>query len=53
MFNLFRKKTEKEILLTKYKDLMAKCHKASSTDRKKSDQLFLEAHQVLKQIDEF
>ena len=46
MFGLFRRKTESEKISEKYKELMAKAHKYSSTDRKLSDQYIAEANKL-------
>ena len=51
MFNLFKKKSEKEILQKKYEKLMKEAHVLSSTNRKLSDDKVFEAEKVLKQMD--
>jgi len=51
MLGLFKKKSEKEKLQSEYQKLMAQCHKLSTVDRKKSDQLYFEAHEIMKVIE--
>lgn len=51
MFNLFKKKSEKEKLQEKYGKLMAEAHKLSTTNRKMSDDKVAEAEEVLKEMD--
>jgi hypothetical protein len=51
MFNLFKKKTEKEILMDKYNKLMEESFKLSKTNRKESDQKAAEAAALLEKID--
>lgn len=51
MFNLFKKKSEKEVLQNKYKKLMAEAHRLSQTNRKLGDEKVYEAELVMKQIE--
>ncbi len=51
MFNLFKKKSKKEKLQDRYRNLMAEAHRLSSINRRLGDEKIAEAEQVLKQID--
>jgi hypothetical protein len=51
MFGLFKKKTEEEKLQEKYKKLMEEAFKLQTVNRSDSDQKYLEADNVLKQIE--
>ncbi len=51
MFGLFKKKSEKEKLQEKHKDLMQQAYDLSRTDRTASDAKTAEAEEVLKQIE--
>lgn len=51
MFNLFKKKSEIEILQKKYEKLMKEAHGLSTTNRKLSDDKVFEADQVLKEME--
>lgn len=51
MFNLFKKKSEIEILQKKYEKLMKEAHSLSTTNRKLSDDKVFEADQVLKEME--
>ena len=51
MFGLFKKKTEREKLLDLYKIKKEQAFKLSKVDRKKSDELEKEAHDILLKID--
>ncbi len=51
MFNLFKKKTEKERLQDQYRKLMEEAHKLSHTNRKLADEKTFEADQVLKKLE--
>ncbi|WP_297693944.1 Lacal_2735 family protein [uncultured Eudoraea sp.] len=51
MFNLFKKKSEKEVLQNKYKKLMAEAHQLSQTNRKLGDAKIYEAELVMLQIE--
>lgn len=48
---LFRRKSEKEKLQAKYKELVDEAYKLSHTNRRNSDLKTAEAEEVLKQID--
>ncbi|KAA1243098.1 Lacal_2735 family protein [Aquimarina sp. RZ0] len=52
MFGLFKKKSEKEILQKKYKELMEQAYKLSHSNRSASDDKQAEAEEVLKRIKE-
>jgi hypothetical protein len=51
MFGLFKKKTQREVLLQRYKKLMKESHSLSTTDRVKSDQKFAEAEELMNKLD--
>ncbi|MFL1897068.1 Lacal_2735 family protein [Aquimarina sp. 2-A2] len=51
MFNLFKKKSEKEILQKKYEKLMSEWHQLSSTNRSESDKKYAEAEAILKKLE--
>ena len=51
MFNLFKKKSEVEILKEKYQKLVAEAYKLSHTNRTQSDQKQAEAEAVMKKIE--
>jgi len=51
MFQIFKKKTEKEKLQEKYKKLLEESYKLSHTNRSASDQKAAEAEALLKQIE--
>lgn len=51
MFGLFKKKSEEEKLQEKYKKLMEDAFKLQTVNRSDSDQKYLEADNVLKQIE--
>ncbi|MFC4269782.1 Lacal_2735 family protein [Polaribacter marinivivus] len=51
MFGLFKKKSELEKLQEKYKKLMEEGFKLQSINRSDSDQKYLEADAILKQIE--
>lgn len=51
MFGFFKKKTEKELLQEKYKNLQKESFKLSTTNRKLSDQKAFEAEEVMKQLE--
>lgn len=51
MFGLFRKKSEKEKLEKKYRQLMEESYKLSHANRKASDEKAAEANEILKQIE--
>ena len=50
MFGLFKKKSKKELLLTKYKKLNEEAYKLSHHNRKASDIKLKEANDVLQEI---
>jgi len=51
MFGLFKKKSEEDKLQDKYKKLMEEAYKLQSINRSDSDQKYLEADAVLKEIE--
>ena len=51
MFGLFKKKSEVEKLQDKYKKLMEEAFKLQSINRSDSDAKYLEADNILKEID--
>ena len=51
MFGLFKKKSKIEILQKRYEKLLKEYHQLSSTSRLESDRKFVEAQEVLKEID--
>ena len=51
MLGLFKKKTEEERLQEKYKKLMEEGFKLQSINRSDSDQKYLEADALLKEIE--
>lgn len=51
MFGLFKKKSEVEKLQEKYKKLMEEGFKLQSINRSNSDQKYLEADNLLKEIE--
>jgi len=50
MFGLFKKKSQKEILETKFKKLMQEWHELSTINRSASDQKYVEAQLIAEQI---
>lgn len=48
---LFKRKSEKDKLQSRYSKLMAEAYKLSHTDRKASDLKTAEASEILKQIE--
>ena len=50
MFGLFKKKSKKDTLLSKYKKLNAEAYKLSHHNRKASDKKLKEANDILEQI---
>jgi hypothetical protein len=52
MFGLFRKKSEKEKLMERYRRLLEEAHRLSSTDRRASDLKTAEAAELLKRLEE-
>lgn len=53
MFGLFKKKSEIEKLQDQYKKLMEEAYKLQSINRSQSDQKYLEADNILKEIATF
>ncbi len=51
MFGLFKKKSKVDKLQEKYKKLMEEGYKLQSSNRSDSDQKYLEADNVLKEIE--
>jgi len=51
MFGLFKKKSPVDKLYKKHKDLLAKSHQLSHSNRAEADRLQAEAEEVLKEID--
>ena len=51
MFGIFRRKTKIEKLNLKYKSLMNEAYKLSKTNRKKSDEKYFQADEILKEIE--
>ena len=51
MFGLFKKKSKVEILNSKYKKLQEQAFKLSTSSRAQSDQKYVEAEEVLKEIE--
>ncbi len=51
MFNLFKKKSEKEVLQERYRKLMEESHKLSHVNRKRADDKVFEAEEVLKKLE--
>lgn len=51
MFGLFKKKTKKEILQSKYEELMKDYYELSKVNRKLSDEKFAEAQKILAEIE--
>jgi hypothetical protein len=52
MFSFFKKKSPKEQLALKYKNLLEEAFQLSRTNRKASDQKMAEAEEVLRQLKE-
>ena len=51
MFGLFKKKSEKDILISNYNNIKKKAFEQSKINRRESDRLEAEAHKILIQID--
>jgi len=51
MFGLFKKKSEKDKLILIYNKIKKKAFDQSKINRKESDRLEVEAHEILKKID--
>ncbi|MBI1193713.1 MAG: Lacal_2735 family protein [Bacteroidetes bacterium] len=52
MFGLFKKKSEKEKLMDRYRQLLEEAHRLSSTDRRASDLKTAEAEALIQRIEE-
>lgn len=52
MFGLFKKKSEKDKLRSKYEKLLKEAHTLSTTNRKMSDQKAFEADEIMKKIEQ-
>ena len=52
MFGFFKKKSEADKLQEKYKKVMEEGYKLQSINRSDSDQKYLEADAILKEIDQ-
>ncbi len=51
MFGLFKKKTQREVLLEQYKKLMKESHSLATTNRTESDVKFAEAQYIIDKVD--
>ena len=51
MFGLFKKKSEREVLLEQYQKLLKESHSLSTTNRMASDKKRAEAEEVMDQVD--
>ena len=51
MFGIFKRKTEKEKLLVRYKKVKDEAYRLSKVDRRKSDEKEKEANDILDAID--
>lgn len=51
MFELFKKKSEKEKLQEQYEKLLKEAHSLSSTNRKLSDQKVFEANEIMNTLE--
>ena len=51
MFGLFKKKSQKEVLLKKYNKLMQESYKLSTVNRTEADKKYAEAEKLLKEVD--
>mgnify|MGYP001302975033 FL=1 len=51
MFGIFKRKTEKEKLLVRYKKIKDEAYRLSKIDRRKSDEKEKEANDILDTID--
>ena len=52
MFGLFKKKSEKDKLIAKYKQLKQKAFETSKSNRRQSDQYEAMSHEVLVKIEQ-
>ena len=51
MFGIFKKKSKIEILQKRYEKLLKEYHQLSTTSRLESDRKYVEAQEVLKEMD--
>lgn len=51
MFGLFKKKSKAEVLQKKYEKLLKESHALSTSSRVESDKKFVEAQEVLKEME--
>ena len=51
MFSLFKKTTPEDKLYKKYEKLMQESHKLTTTSRAESEKKYVEAQEVLKEIE--
>lgn len=51
MFGIFKRKTKIEKLNLKYKSVMNEVYNLSKTNRKKSDEKYFQANEILKKIE--
>ena len=51
MFNLFKKKDQREQLQKRYEKLMSEAHKLSQTNRKLGDAKYKEADELMNQLE--
>jgi len=51
MFNLFKKKDPREVIMKRYRELLAESHRLSTIDRKASDLKRAEAENLLDEFD--
>ena len=51
MFGLFKKKSKTEILQKKYENLLKQSHALSTSSRVESDKKYVEAQEVLKEME--
>ena len=51
MFNLFKKKDPREVIMKRYRELLAESHRLSTIDRKASDFKRAEAENLLDEFD--
>jgi hypothetical protein len=52
MFGLFKKKSERQVLLEQYKKLLKESHSLSTTNRMASDKKMAEAQEIMDKVDE-
>jgi hypothetical protein len=51
MFGLFKKTSKEDKLYKKYEKLLAESHRLSTSSRLESEKKFVEAQEILKEID--